>query len=77
MKYIIFEDDSAILFSEGLDHKAMAKNSPVRSAGFCTIETYRNDFDDIRAKVICYGESLSLHKTANEGDDKIIKTLWF
>ena len=77
MKYIIFEDDSAILFSEGLDHKAMAKNSPVRSAGFCTIETYRNSFDDIRARVSCYGESISLSVKSNEGDNKIIERMWF
>lgn len=77
MKYIIFDDDTAIIFANSASHKNMANKKLVKSAGFCTIETYRNSFDDIRARVSCYGESTSLGIKSNDGDNKIIERMWF
>lgn len=77
MKYIIFDDNTAIIFANSTSHKDIADKKSVRSAGFCTIETYRNSFDDIRARVSCYGESISLGVKSNESDNKIIERMWF
>ena len=76
MKYIVFEDQSAIIFADCYDHKNMANGRPVKSAGFCTIETYRTAFDDIRASISCYGESLTLHVTSNPYDKEILADIW-
>ena len=76
MKYIVFQDESSILFSESQSHLCMAGWKPVKSAGFCLIETYRNDFDDIRARVSCYGESTTLGVKSNPEDSKILEGLW-
>lgn len=78
MKYIVFGDGQAVVFAETADHKLMAGNQWVRSAGFCRIETYRNQFDDLRAKIVCWGESKSLGMKSNpEEDAKAISQIWF
>lgn len=76
MKYIVFENGDAIIFADSMDHKFTANDRPVRSAGFCQIETFRNQFDDIRAKIACYGESLSLNKKSQPDDHLILERIW-
>ena len=77
MKYIIFESGAAVIFCDSTSHDEMAGEKPVASAGFCIIETYRNEFDDIRARVSCYGKSESLGKTCQPGDEEILKRVFW
>jgi hypothetical protein len=76
MKYIVFLDGSAIIFSKTTSHKWMAGDKIVRSAGFCTVETYRNQYDDIRAKVQVYGKSDTLGVESNPADAKILEEMF-
>ena len=76
MKYIVFQDGSAIIFADSMNHNYMANEKPVKSAGFCQIETYRNQFDDIRAKISCFGESTTLGVKADPNDAQILESLW-
>lgn len=48
----------------------------VVSAGFCRIETFRNQWDDVRAKVSVWGKSASLGVKNNPEDTKIIERIW-
>ena len=77
MKYIIFESGAAVIFSDSTSHDAIADKRPVHSAGFCVVETYRNEFDDVRAKVLCYGKSESLGKTCQPGDEETLKRIFW
>jgi hypothetical protein len=54
----------------------MANGKPVKSAGFCQIETYRTQFDDIRAKISCFGESTTLGIKADPNDNQILESIW-
>ena len=76
MKYIVFKDESCVIFPDSTSHNEMAGNKPVSSAGFCIVETYRNNFDDIRANVSCYGRSDSLNVESNPQDNKIISRMF-
>ena len=76
MKYIVFQDNSAIIFADSMNHNHMANGRPVKSAGFCQIETYRNQFDDIRAKISCFGESITLGVKADMNDNQILESIW-
>lgn len=77
MKYIVFESGDAVVFSNGADHKAMANGRKVRSAGFCFIETGRNQWDDIVVKRFgCYGDSQSLGVKSMPEDSEIVKQIF-
>lgn len=76
MKYIIFENGEAIIFSETANHRDMAGNSAVKSAGYCRVETYRNQFDDIRAKVDVWGDSYTLKVVSHPEDAKILENIF-
>lgn len=76
MKYIIFQDGGSIIFSENVSHKSMANNKPVLSVGFCRIETYRNNNDDIRAHISCWGESTSLDVKSNPYDHEDLEKMF-
>ena len=76
MKYIVFQDESAIVFSDSLSHKEVAGNKPVQSAGYCVVETYRDKYDDIRAKVSCYGDSTSLGVGSLESDNDTVARMF-
>ena len=76
MKYIVFADNSAVIFPETTSHKFVAGDKLVISAGFCKIETYRNNFDDIRANVCVWGESTTLNVKSNPDDAKIIERIF-
>lgn len=77
MKYIIFANGEPIIFSDTLSHKEVAGNHMVNSAGFCRIETYRNQWDDVRAKVSVWGRSDSLNVESCQEDAKEIERIWF
>ena len=68
MKYIIFLNGEVCVFPETVGHNFIAGGRPVRSAGFCRIETYRDDFDDVRAKVSVWGRSDTLNVDSNPSD---------
>lgn len=72
MKYIIFQDGTFVLIPNFASHKNFNIYQPV-SAGFCRIESFRNEFDDVCYKVSCYGRSdtLKLDSRGKE-DEKII-----
>lgn len=76
MKYIVFADNTAVVFAESSSHKFVAGDKMVRSAGFCRIETYRNDFDDVRAKVSVYGESTTLGVKSEKEDAELIANMF-
>lgn len=66
-KYVIFEDDTAIVFPDYQVHATMARlkggNKGVKSAGF-----FWND-----GGLRCYGESISIGVRSHDGDEKIIE----
>lgn len=76
MKYIIFANNEPVIFPDTLGHNEVAGNRMVNSAGFCRIETYRNQWDDTRAKVSVWGESTSLKVKSCPEDAKIIEKIW-
>ena len=77
MKYIIFDNGTGILFSNMQNHSDMTFGRNVVSAGFCRVETTRNQFDDIIVKdVQCYGKSDSLGITSHSGDSEIIRDIF-
>lgn len=76
MKYIIFTNGSPVIFPNSVGHKEIAGNKMVVSAGFCRIETFRNQWDDIRAKVFVWGESKSLGVKSDPEDAEIIERIW-
>lgn len=77
MKYIVFENEDAIIFSNRCSHDFIAAGRNVLSAGFCRIETHRNCFDDIRAKVSVWGQSDSLKVKSNPADAQILENFFF
>lgn len=76
MKYIVFMDNTAVLLPKSASHNWIAGNKIVKSAGFCRIETYRNDFDDVRAKVSVWGESTTLGVKSDPQDAELIKMMF-
>lgn len=77
MKYIVFEDGGTIVFAESKDHSHMAGNRPVRSAGFCWVETMRNQYDDLVFKdCVCYGRSDSLNVDSHPEDKDFIREVF-
>ena len=76
MKYIIFENNTAVIFSDTTSHKSIAGERPVRSAGFCSVETYRNEWDDIRANISVWGYSSTLKKKSDPEDALILKEMF-
>jgi hypothetical protein len=68
LKYIIFEDNSFILFDTCQKHSEACMRSDIKSAGFCSITFYNDE-----VTITCYGESISLKKKSNENDSRIIR----
>lgn len=77
MKYIILSDNTPIIFPDSVSHKNMANGRQVKSAGFCRIETRRNEYDDVVANVCCWGnsDSLGINSQTME-DEKIIASMF-
>lgn len=77
MKYIVFADNTVCIFPNGCSHKWMASDRVVISAGFCNIETFRDQFDDTRVRVYCYGRSDSLNVDSHKDiDENLIRRMW-
>ena len=68
MKYVIFLNGEVCVFPESVGHNFIAGGRPVRSAGFCRIETFRDTFDDVRATVSVWGRSDTLNVNSNPDD---------
>jgi hypothetical protein len=60
MKYVMFSGNEFVLIPEFQSHKQFKDFSPI-SAGFCRIESYRNQYNDIMYKVSCWGKSDTLN----------------
>lgn len=72
MKYVLFNNEDYVIIPESQSHDQFKHFNPI-SAGFCKMETYRNEWDDIKIKVYCYGESISLGiKSRGKVDEEII-----
>lgn len=70
-------DNSVLVFADNLNHADVAGWKPVRSAGFCCIETSRNRFDDIVvANCGCYGKSESLGVTSLPDDSDYVREVF-
>ena len=77
MKYVRFMDNSVLVFADNLNHADVAGWKPVRSAGFCCIETSRNRFDDIVVSNCgCYGKSESLGVTSLPDDADYVREVF-
>lgn len=76
MKYIVFMNGEVCVFPKTVSHSFMAGNKIVLSAGFCRIETYRNEYDDIRAKVQVWGDSVTLGVESNPDDANAISRMF-
>ena len=73
MKYVIFNNNTFAIIPESASHSDVVKfKSSVISAGFCRIESYRNNYDDICFKVQCYGKSDTLNIESHKEDENII-----
>lgn len=70
MKYIMYEDDSFVMFSDRLRHKDIDITKVIASAGFVNIEIEKGI-----VKVVCSGESNSLRKVCNKEHDEFIIAL--
>jgi len=69
-KYVRLEKyNSIIVFPEFIEHSRFKFLDPV-SAGFCFIDTEKQEVD-------CYGESVSLGLKSMEDDSKIAKRQFF
>lgn len=70
MKYVVFNNDTFALLPESASHDSVVKHkSSVLGAGFCRIESFRNPYDDIKFKVQCWGESITLNVKSRELED--------
>jgi len=83
-KYIVVRavfSEQIIIFSAVLDHKTVAGNMNVISAGFVDVMYYR-DRDDLipedfilKAKAHCYGESKTLGIKSRPKEDTILANI--
>lgn len=61
MKYVVFSNDTFAIIPDSCSHDSVVKDKTnVVSAGFCWLESYRNEYDDIRFRACCGGESITL-----------------
>lgn len=75
LKYIIFNDETAVFFNYIIDHAKMAEGfhkSNIKSAGFCKI--FKDDTIDngSRLEVSSWGQSTSLNIKGGQADDNDI-----
>ena len=75
MKYVIFDDDTYLLFPSTVQHinvlinQGIGLKTPI-SAGFCMIKA----INESEMKISCYGESVSLDlESRPEEDSEIIE----
>jgi hypothetical protein len=70
MKYVIDKNNCPFLFSIATQHSEIG-NERSLSAGFCRIRLENHKFT-----AECYGESVSLKKKSNPGDESIIELMF-
>ena len=76
MKYIVFEDRTAVIFAESVSHKFIAGDRLVHSAGFCSIAVHETDFGT-HVGISTYGRSDSLNKDSDGINDcHILKSVF-
>jgi hypothetical protein len=68
LKYIIFDDNSFVIFDENQKHSEACNRLDIQSAGFCSIDMLDNDII-----VTCWGESISLGKKMGSLDASVIR----
>ena len=75
MKYVVFNNDTFALLPESASHDDVVKHKlSVLGAGFCRIESFKTPYDDIKFKVQCWGESITLNiKSRGMEDANIIQ----
>lgn len=77
MKYLIvrseFGVETAILFDEILNHKDVAGDQAVVSAGFVQVAGTSNKWGGVIHETFCYGESGALQKVARPEDTAIVE----
>ena len=77
MKYIVYQDGTAVVFPDFANHKDMVGNKLATSAGYCRVETYRDAFDDVKAKVSCWGKSDTLNlQSRGASDEELIARIF-
>ena len=76
MKYIVLADNTPVVFPETSSHNFVAGDRMVIAAGFCRIETKRNEYDDIRATVSVWGNSHTLKVQSRPEDAELIASMF-
>jgi hypothetical protein len=74
-KYIIIDKVFPVIFHPGIEHKMEAAGRNVTSAGFCETVIVHDQFDRIRLRVYCSGESNSLGLGPKPSDAKLLKSM--
>lgn len=72
MKYVMFKGDTFVIIPDGMAHSDCDNVGIAISAGSCSIEQCRNEYDDIRYKVQCWGSSHSLKLKSRKEDSEIM-----
>ena len=72
MKYVMFENEDFIIIPDTMNHKDVCINRKPIAAGFCRIEQYKNEWDDLRYRVSCWGNSSSLNLESRSEDEIIM-----
>ena len=75
MKYITFQDGSAILFSDRLIHSSMMAGKAPMGAGFCSIRMVETEDGKKMLKVETAGRSDSIGIGRSPHDDGILTNL--
>lgn len=73
MKYIMFIDETFVILPRSQNHSDYAGSKVPISAGYLIMESYRNQYDDIRYRVSCYGQSDSMGLSSRKDDSEIIQ----
>ena len=75
MKYITFQDGSAILFSDRLIHSSMMAGKAPMGAGFCSIRAVESEDGKRSLKVVATGRSDSIDIGRSPHDEGILTNL--
>lgn len=75
MKYVTFEDSTAVLFSDRIIHSTMAVGKRPMGAGFCSIRTETDENGKTRLRVVASGYSDSIGIGQSPFDERILTDL--
>lgn len=73
-KYVVFNDNSVLLFPMSTNHDFVARERLVISAGFFEVLIPANDPKSMTIKT--WGSSMSLNKNSREEDSKLIAAVF-